>query len=95
MSGKDVGIKEYFGFIENVAPFLDEKLYLDAKEVDYGQWELPFETVLLALMKKSFDEVIIDMDLTRELAHEADIIESGVIDPNTWKRFKKWSGQLQ
>jgi len=86
-----VGIADYFQFVDKVAPFLDAELINDAHEIEYGQWELPFEALLLEIMKLSNAQIDIDLNLVVKLAHEADIVESSVLDINTWEQFKKWS----
>ncbi len=90
MTEEQIGLKEYFVFLEGVALFLDERLIDDAREVEYGQWELPYEAVLLALVKLPFNEVQFDLELAKKLAIEADIIECGILSMDTWQQVQRW-----
>lgn len=85
-----VGMQEFLHFVESVAELLDEKTVQDARDIEFGQWELPFEAILLSLQKLSPGEVKIDFELVERLAQEADIIECGVLDVDTWSRFLIW-----
>lgn len=85
---------EYFSFVESMEPYLDKVLIQDARDVEYGQWELPFEALLLELMKLSGHKVSVDLALIEELAKQADIFECGVLDVDTWERFLDWSQSL-
>nr|WP_319250227.1 hypothetical protein [uncultured Celeribacter sp.] len=89
---KVVGPQEYLEFVESVSDHLDAKLYSDARDIEYGQWEIPFEAVLLALLKEDFALVEFDHALVFNLAKEAKILDEGVLDPDTWKKFRDWSG---
>lgn len=88
-----VDIHDYFNFVETVAKYLDENLARNARDVEYGEWELPFEAILIALLKLSPYEVDMDYVLVEKLAIEADIIEGGVLDIDTWNQFLSWKQQ--
>lgn len=85
------GLNEYRIFVESVAKHLEADILQQAKDVEYGQWELPFEAVLLELMKCSKHNICFDNDLVNRLAIEADIIECGVLDMDTWQKFCSWA----
>ncbi len=88
---KTVGIKEYFKFVENVSTLLDKTLLKDVQDIEYGQWEVPFEAILLFLIELPKEEISLDYELVKALAYEADIIEFGVLDMDTWDKFEKWA----
>lgn len=88
---KRSGQVEYFDFLESVSKYLATSFFERAREVELGQWELPFEAVLIELMKLSNDKTHVDLEQARNLAAEADIIDSGVIDVDTWLKFCIWA----
>lgn len=90
MIAKSVGLNEYRVFLDNVSTYLDNDFVGQAKDVELGQWELSFEAVLLELMKEPKCKAKFDTGLVEKLAIEADIIECGVLDMDTWQRFCKW-----
>ncbi|WP_454700791.1 hypothetical protein [Agrobacterium burrii] len=49
MNKEHVGPSEYLGFLSQVSQFIDPQIARDAADFDYGQWELPFEAVLIEL----------------------------------------------
>jgi len=47
MKKDDAGPADYLIFLDQVAALLDSDFLREAETFDYGQWELPFEAVLL------------------------------------------------
>jgi hypothetical protein len=88
---KQSGQFEYFDFLDSVSQYLEPSFFDRAREVELGQWELPFEAVLIELTKLPNDRTRIDFEQARKLATEADIIDSGVIDVDTWQSFCIWA----
>lgn len=84
------GIQEYFVFLESVSAYLDPLLIEKAKYIEYGEWEMAYEAILLGLIEQNRDEISFDIDLAKGLADEADIISQGVMDINTWDKFLAW-----
>lgn len=93
MNDDRVDIHDYFNFVETVAKYLDGNLARNARDVEYGEWEFPFEAILIALLKLPPYEVDMDYVLVEKLAAEADIIEGGVLDIDTWNQFLSWKQQ--
>ncbi|WP_285278022.1 hypothetical protein [Agrobacterium sp. SUL3] len=90
MNKKHIGPSEYLGFLSQVSQFIDPQIVRDAADFDYGQWELPFEAVLIELMRMPRNEIEIDFNAVELLAKEADITEEGVINPESWRKFLDW-----
>lgn len=90
MNKEHVGPSEYLGFLSQVSQFIDPQIARDATDFDFGQWELPFESVLIELTGMPRNEVELDFNTVELLAKEADITEEGVIDPETWRKFLDW-----
>lgn len=88
---KQTGLYEYLDFIDSVSQYLPPSFITQARAVELGQWELPFEATLIELIKLPNDRTHVDLDLIRSLAGEADIIDSGVIDVETWQKFCIWA----
>ncbi len=63
----------------------------DAAIFDYGQWELPFEAVLVAVMEKPRNQVKFDFNRAAVLAEAANIVIERVLDPATWQKFLSWN----
>lgn len=95
MNKELIGLKQYLSFVDQLAPHLDQVLISDAKEIDYGQWELPFEALLLAILRQTKHTIVFDFVLAKQLATKADIIDSGVLDIDTWERFERKFGALK
>jgi len=95
MNVKKTGLKDYLLFVDQVEIYLEKKAISDAREIEHGQWELPFEALLLELMKLPYHTVQINFGLVETLANEADLIESSVLDVNTWERFNNWSHPIE
>lgn len=90
MNSKCAGPADYREFLAKVSPFLDPHTARDAAVFDYGQWELPFEAVLIALMEKPRSQVSFDFNRAAMLAEAANIVIEGVLDPATWQKFVSW-----
>lgn len=86
------GIDKYHQFLDAVLPLLDPELIAKAQDVEYGQWEMPFETLLHGLTGLERGKVKLnqDFDFIRQLAEDADIVPEGVLDENTWPDFEAW-----
>ena len=89
--GYALGPSEYFAFVEGVEKYLESDFVRQVKDVDFGQWELPFEAILIELMKLRKDQTAINDALVRYLAVEAGIVEAGVLDADTWQKFCHWA----
>lgn len=87
MTKDHVGPKEYRLFLSQVVPMLDADFVLDAGTFEHGQWDLPFEAVLLKLLEEPSKAVSVDMFLAERLAKQAGLVEEGVLSPDTWKMF--------
>jgi len=88
----DAGSADYLIFLGQVAALLDSDFLREAETFDYGQWELPFEAVLLKLMEGSPKNEGIDIGLAKKLAKYAGLLDEGVLTPDTWQRFIYWYG---
>jgi len=88
---KTFGLKEYLYFYESVKEYLSNDLKISAGNIDYGQWETSFEAIILAIVKLPRDNFVLDIELVEGLAYEADLLEGGVLDVNTWEQFLDWS----
>ncbi|MFN7089996.1 MAG: hypothetical protein ACK4P4_05550 [Allorhizobium sp.] len=86
------GPADYLIFLGQVAASLDSDFLREAEAFDYGQWELPFEAVLLKLMEGSPRNDGIDIGLAEKLAKDAGLLDEGVLAPDTWQRFTYWYG---
>lgn len=91
MNSKWAGPAAYTEFLAEVCPFLDPHTVRDAAVFDYGQWELPFEAVLIAVMEKPRNQVRFDFNRAAGLAEAANIVIEGVLDPATWQKFLSWN----
>ena len=87
---KHIGVREYLKFLKSVSSYLDQSLVSKAKHIEHGQWELSFEAVLLGLMETAVEDIELDYELVYALAQEANIIDEGVLDLDTWERFQLW-----
>lgn len=92
MKKDDAGPADYLIFLGQVAALLDSDFLREAETFDYGQWELPFEAVLLKLMEESPKNEGIDIGLAKKLAKYAGLLDEGVLTPDTWQRFIYWYG---
>lgn len=90
MNADNLGPEEYLGFLGQVAARLDTDFVLEAEKFEFGQWERPFEAMLLRLMEGPPSNECINMDLVEKLAKQAGVMEEGVLDPDTWPRFAHW-----
>ncbi|NRF18487.1 hypothetical protein [Agrobacterium pusense] len=71
MNSKCAGPAAYTEFLAQVSPFLDPHTVRDAAVFDYGQWDLPFEAVLIAVMEKPRNQVRFDFNRAARLAEAA------------------------
>ncbi|TKV73135.1 hypothetical protein [Rhizobium sp. AU243] len=91
MNSKCAEQAAYTELLAEVSPFLDPHTVRDAAIFDYGQWELPFEAVLIAIMDKPRNQVRFDFTRAAVLAEAANIVIEGVLDPATWQKFVSWN----
>ena len=85
-----MNISDYFKFIDQVEPFIETKLIKDARTIEYGQWEVPFEGLLLELIKLPSSDININFQLVKNLADDAGIIKSSILTLDTWENFENW-----
>lgn len=91
MIEKHIGQNEYFSFVESVSQYFTDTFLADVRDVEFGQWEMPFEAMLLELIKRDKQNTVVDFKLIQDLAIESGIVQEGVLDPDTWKIFCEWA----
>ncbi len=90
---KSIGLSEYFVFVDEIAEHLRPDFLRCVEDIEYGEWETSFEAILLELMKLPSQNVSLDLSMVESLAAEAGIVDDGVLDPNTWQKFRVWTAR--
>jgi hypothetical protein len=78
--------KSFLRWYRCIDAHFDAAFSREVRDVQFGQWETAFEAVLLRLLEMP-QRVSLDLDFTRWLARGAEIMEQGVLAPDTWQRF--------
>lgn len=90
MTDKVSPLDSYYKFLRSVSGEVSPGFFKKAEEVVLGQWETPFEALLLELMKNNASRKNICITNANYLAEQSGIIPDGVLDPNTWGKFWNW-----
>ncbi len=88
-----LGQSEYLALLEAVTarcPLPDE---VSLRYVEYGQWEMNFEALLISLMRVDQRGLQFRLSDFEVLAKEAGLTEEGVLDPDTWRKFVAWMNE--
>ncbi len=85
-----MSLQRFGKLIESVSEKIDPVTLRRAKTVQHGIWELAFERVLLDLVERNAELDSWEIQLITDLALDAEIVEEGVLDPDSWKIFSNW-----
>ena len=84
------GIYIYYSFLKSVEQYLPNDIAREAYNIEAGVWEAAFEEILIELIKLPRKDVDVNFSVVEILAKDSDIINEGVLDPDTWYYFLEW-----
>ncbi len=86
------GTQEFLDFAEPILASINDPAFsAQIRDIEHGQWEPAFEALLLRMMELDPARVPFDPEVAGRLADESGLTDQGVLDPDTWARFLRWS----